>query len=143
MRCPQNWPEYKRRLVWGPWVLGWECREGDTVPLLQSTQVHIPLLGQCCLFNRSASCLWLLSFLLNITGQIPSSHRPHSSPPSCLSFPADSSCEELLLTFLKCINCERIFGEPEMPSARGRRKSIAGRRLEGPGRGLELWPCRI
>lgn len=113
------------------------------MPLLQSTQVHIPLLGQCCLFNRSASCLWLLSFLLNITGQIPSSHPPHSSAPSCLSFPADSSHKELLLTFLKCINCERLFSEPETPSARWRR-SIAGCKLEVPGSGGPgAWPCMI
>lgn len=27
--------------------------------LFKSTAVHIPLLGQCCFFNVSASCLWV------------------------------------------------------------------------------------
>lgn len=134
MRCSPNRPERKRKLVWWPWVLDRSGGRGDMVTLLQSTQVHIPLLGQCCLFNRSASCLWLLSFLLNITGQIPSSHPPSLPTPTSLSFPAVSSHKELLLTFLKCLNCERLFNKlkPSVPCERG--ESIAGCKLGVQGR---------
>lgn len=104
------------------------------VTLLQSTRVHIPLLDQCCLFNRSASCLWLLSFLLNITGQIPSAHPPPlPTPTSCLSFPANSSHKELLLTIFKCLNCERLFRKPKPSSARWRRTALLAAR----------WECRV
>lgn len=99
------------------------------VTLLQSTQVHIPLLGQCCLFNRSASCLWLLSFLLNITGQIPSSHPPSLPTPTSFSFPAISSHKELLLAFLKCLNCERLLNKLKRSVPGGRGESTAGYKL--------------
>lgn len=36
------------------------CRgRAVAVMLFKSTAVHIPLLGQCCFFNVSASCLWV------------------------------------------------------------------------------------
>lgn len=50
----------------------WEWRKGRHGDAASVNLSSHSLRGQCCLFNRSASCLWLLSFLLNITGQIPS-----------------------------------------------------------------------
>lgn len=113
--------------------MGGSAGEGAVVTLLQSAQGHIPLLGQCCLVNRSASCLWLLSFLLNINGQIPSSQPPLLPTPTfCLSLPADSSHKDSLLTFLKCLNCKRVFSKPETSSARRKKGEHGQCKLEAP-----------
>lgn len=128
--------------------MGGSAGEGAVVTLLQSAQGHIPLLGQCCLVNRSASCLWLLSFLLNINGQIPSSQPPLLPTPTfCLSLPADSSHKDSLLTFLKCLNCKRVFSKPETSSARRKKgESVASaswKHQGGQAQGLALHSFRL
>lgn len=81
------------------------CRGRATaVMLFKSTAVHIPLLGQCCFFNVSASCLW--GFLLNLTDQtllfLPSPFFSLASPHTVSL--TDFFCEELLLIFSEVIS---------------------------------------
>lgn len=86
--------------------------------LFKSTAVHIPLLGQCCFFNVSASCLWVFRVFfwgggvllkLNLTDHTLLSLPP---PPSfslaspCIASLTDFFCKELFLIFLKLFRCD-------------------------------------
>lgn len=90
------------------------CRgRAIAVMLFKSTAVHIPLLGQCCFFNVSASCLWVFQSFIKFDWSSsflpsPSSFGRASLHRACytlLLWRAPFSCSEVisLRSLHKCI----------------------------------------